>query len=297
MSSDILNQSVGILLPAFLVASMLSLGLGLTIQQIVQPLRDTRLVARSLVVSILVVPLVAIAITAVIPLDPALGIGFVLFACVAGVEAGPKFVQIAGGNASFAFGLLIAQLIVTITVVPVLLGLIAPGADIPRGMLLLKLLLIIALPVAVGGFIHARCAKVAERLKPMVHRMSMLLLCAVLVTVVIVNFAAIRSMPVNALVAGALFFLIALALGYAYGGPATQHRRTLAVMSFGRSGGIGIMLAAQAFAEDPDVILMTTLMTVASVVVAVLFVAGLRRIDALAGQRDLVVHQFEEVVQ
>lgn len=283
MLSDILNQSIGILLPAFLMSSMLSLGLGLTVQQIMQPLRDTRLVAGSLVVSVLLVPLIAIAITAVIPLDPAFRVGILLFACTAGVEAGPKIVEIAGGNAAFAFGLLIFQLIVTITFVPVFLGFMAPDADIQRGMLILKLFLIIGLPVAVGGVIHTGYAEVAERLKRMVHRMSMLLLCVVFVIVMIVNSEAIRSLPAGALLAGASFFLIALTLGYAYGGSATQNRRTLAVMSFGRSGGVGIMLAGQVFAGDPGVILMTTLMTAASVVVAVLFVLGQRGLDAQAG--------------
>ena len=147
--------------------------------------------------------------------------------------------------------------------------------------MILKLFLIIAVPVAVGGFIHGRYAKAAVRLKPIVHRMSMLLLWSVFVIVMIVNFEAIRSLPANALLAGALFFPIAFSLGYAGGGPSNQNRRALALMSFGRSGGIGIMLAGQVFAEDPGVLLVTTLMTTASVMVAVLFVVGQRGIDAL----------------
>lgn len=293
MLSDILSQSVGILLPAFLITAMLSLGLGLTVQQVVQPLRDTRLVARSLLVSILFVPLGALAITAVIPLDHAIRVGILLFACAAGVEAGPKFVQITGGNAAFAFGLLSLQLIVTITFVPVFLGFIAPDADLQRGMLILKLSLLIALPVAAGGIIHARYEEAAARLKPLVHRTSMVLMWTAFVILIFLNYEAIRSLPSNALLAAALFFLLAFSLGYAGGGPTTGNRRALAMMSFGRSGGIGMILAGQVFVEDPGVLLMTTLMTAASVVVAVLFLVGQRGIDALAERPGLAVHEYE----
>ena len=282
MLIDILSQSVGILIAAFLVTSMLSLGLGLTIQQILQQLRDTRLVTKSLVVSILFVPIVALAITAVIPVDHAFRVGILLFACAAGVEAGPKFTQITRGNAAFAFGLLTLQMIVTITFLPLLLGFIAPDADIHRGMLILKLFVIIGLPVAAGCFIHARHEKAADRLMPIVHRTSMALMWTVIVILIFVNFEAIRSLPSNVLLACALFFLIALSMGYAGGGPATENRRALALMTFGRSGGICIMMAGQVFVDDPDVLLMATLMTAASAVVALLFVVGQRGIDALA---------------
>lgn len=292
MLSDILSQSVGILLPAFLMTAMLSLGLGLTAQQIMRPLRDTQLVARSLVVSILLVPLVALAITAVIPLDPAFRIGILLFACAAGVEAGPKFVEITGGNAAFAFGLLSLQLIVTITFVPVFLGFIAPEADIRIGMLILKLSLLIALPVAAGGIINARYEEAAARLKPLAHHTSMVLMWTVFVILIFLNSEAIRSLPSNALLAAALFFLLAFCLGYAGGGPTTGNRRALAMMSFGRSGGIGMMLAGQVFVEDPGVLLMTTLMTAASVVAAVLFLAGQRGIDTLAERPGKAIHEY-----
>ena len=103
---DILSQSVGILLSIFLFTALLSLGLSITVEQIVDPLSDKRLVFKSLFISVFLAPLLAVAITAVIPMEDGLRAGILLFAVAAGVEAGPKVVQLIRGNAAFAVGLL-----------------------------------------------------------------------------------------------------------------------------------------------------------------------------------------------
>ena len=97
---------------------MFSLGLDLTLRQIVGSLRDRRLVAVSLLVNLVVVPLLAIIVTSQISMDEGLRIGIVIYAFAAGTEGGPKFVQLIKGNTAYAFGLLVLLLIYTVTVVP-----------------------------------------------------------------------------------------------------------------------------------------------------------------------------------
>jgi predicted Na+-dependent transporter len=54
---------------SFVVTSMLGMGLSLSVSQILQPLRNTRLVILSLVVNFVVVPAVAFTLSRVIHLD------------------------------------------------------------------------------------------------------------------------------------------------------------------------------------------------------------------------------------
>ena len=56
---EFLRQSVPLAIAIFLVTAMLSLGLDLTLKQIMEPLRNRRLVIRSVLISALSVPLVA----------------------------------------------------------------------------------------------------------------------------------------------------------------------------------------------------------------------------------------------
>ncbi len=61
----------------FVVTSMLAMGLSLSVAQILEPLRDARLVILALVANFVLVPLVANLITYGIPLSEGLKIGLI----------------------------------------------------------------------------------------------------------------------------------------------------------------------------------------------------------------------------
>ena len=69
---------------AFVVSSMLAVGLSLTIQQIVAPLRNKRLIFLALVANFVLMPLGALAITRLLRLDQPLGIALLLLGAAAG---------------------------------------------------------------------------------------------------------------------------------------------------------------------------------------------------------------------
>lgn len=166
MINELLSQSLGPLIAIFLVTAMFSLGLDLTVRQIVDSLRDRGLVAKSVLINLVVAPLLAIVITRLIPMDEALRIGIVVYAISAGTEGGPKFVQMIKGNTAFAFGLLVVLLTFTVTLVPSIIPLAIPHAEIPTGALVVKLLLVVALPIGLGLFLNARYQGLATRLSP-----------------------------------------------------------------------------------------------------------------------------------
>ena len=59
-------------------------GFSFSVQQITQPLRNVRLVVLALLANFVLVPLIALAITRLIPLDQSLQIGVILFGCAPG---------------------------------------------------------------------------------------------------------------------------------------------------------------------------------------------------------------------
>src|SRR4051812_50119554 len=85
----------------FVVSSTLSVGLGLTVRQIVAPLRNGRLVALSLLANFVLAPIAAIGLARVLGLEEPLAVGLLLGAVVGGA---PVFFQLAGlGKAGMAF--------------------------------------------------------------------------------------------------------------------------------------------------------------------------------------------------
>src|SRR5262249_60180686 len=68
----------------FVVSSMLSVGLGITLREIAQPLRNTRLVVMALLANFVVVPFAALVIVRLIHLEVDHQIGLILLSIAAG---------------------------------------------------------------------------------------------------------------------------------------------------------------------------------------------------------------------
>ena len=100
--SEILETLAQLAVLVFVVSSMLSMGLSLTTKQIVEPLKDTRLVILALVANFVVVPIAAYAITLILPLNDSIEVGLILISMAAGAPFLPKLVQVAKGNTAFS---------------------------------------------------------------------------------------------------------------------------------------------------------------------------------------------------
>jgi BASS family bile acid:Na+ symporter len=274
---ELLTQAAGPLIALFLVAAMFSLGLDLTLREIIGSLRDRRLVTKSLLINLALVPLLAIAITSLIPMHEGLRIGIVVYAIAAGTEGGPKFVQMIKGNTAFAFGLLVLLLTFTVTLVPLILPLVIPHAEIHTGALVLKLLLVVALPIGLGLLLNGLYPAHAARLSPFAHHLSMFLLYGLFVLLIYINFQELVALQSGALLAGLLYFVLAFAAGYLAGGPDVHNRRALGIMTFARNGSISMLIGREVFPGDPQVLMMATIMTVSSVVLVVLIVTVIKR--------------------
>ena len=70
-----LSKAVTITMLSFVVSSMLAMGAGLTVAQIIEPLRNARLVVFSLLANFIFMPLVAFALAKVLRLEQPLGVG------------------------------------------------------------------------------------------------------------------------------------------------------------------------------------------------------------------------------
>jgi BASS family bile acid:Na+ symporter len=98
MLMDLLSKASTIAMLAFVISSMLAMGLGLSIYQIIQPLRNHRLIALALLSNFVLMPLCAFALSNLLQLDQPLGVGMLLLGCAAGAPFLPKLAELAKGN-------------------------------------------------------------------------------------------------------------------------------------------------------------------------------------------------------
>lgn len=274
---ELLIKALSVIIALFLFASMFSLGLDLTLRQIIEPLRNRALLARALFANVLIVPLLAVALTRIFSLNEAASIGLLLYSCCLGGEAAPKIAQIARGNAAFAIALLGIFLPITVIAVPLVFAELFPDAQIELGKLIFKLLLVVVLPITAGLWVKANREAVALRLSPIAHRIASLLMAVMLAGLIYTNFDLLRAQEISAIGAGVMFLLLAFVIGYVFGRPQSSNSRALGFMSGVRNGALSLLFAGQIFAQTPAVLVMVTMMAVLAASIMIPFALALKR--------------------
>ena len=240
---------------SFVVTSMLSMGLSLTVSQILQPLRNTRLVLMALAANFVVVPAVAFALSRIIPLEQDVQIGLLLLGTSAGAPFLPKLAQIAKANVAFAVGLMTVLMIVTIVYLPIVLPLLLPGVEVDAVQIALSLIVTMLVPLLIGLLIKARYEGAAEAVQPIMAQIANISLALLLVLMLGLNFSNVIALfGTGAIIATLLFLAIAVLGGYLLGGPGTDTKRVLALGSGQRNLSAAFIIAASNFANEPNVL-------------------------------------------
>jgi BASS family bile acid:Na+ symporter len=244
------------------------MGLSLTMQQIIDPLKNTRLVILALVANFILVPIVAYAITLILPLDESVSIGLILLSTAAGAPFLPKLVEVAKGNTAFSVGLMVLLMVVTIIYLPLVLPLLLSGVEVNPWDIAQSLIFMMLIPLVIGLFIRARYEESAAKLQPtfaMAANIGILLLA---VLGLVLNFSSmIALVGTLGILAAIIFLVISLAVGYLMGGSDAGLKSVMGLGTAQRNIAAALVVAGQNF--DSDVI--TYLMVVAVIGFVILF--------------------------
>src|SRR5215467_1983163 len=169
---DLLSTAATMAMLSFVASSMLAMGAGLTVAQIIEPLHNIRLVVLALLANFVLMPLGAFALAKALWLDEQLGVGLLLLGCAAGAPFLPKLAELAKGNLPFAVGAMVLLMVVTVGYLPVVLPLILPGISVNPAKIARSLFLLMLLPLACALAVRAWFPDVASGAKPMLDRFS-----------------------------------------------------------------------------------------------------------------------------
>lgn len=234
---------------------MLSMGLSLTVSQILQPLRNIRLVIMALAANFVIVPAVAFALSRIIPLEQDVQIGLLLLGTAAGAPFLPKLAQMAKANVAFAVGLMTMLVVVTIVYLPIVLPLLLPGVKVDAGKIALSLIVTMLVPLLVGLLIKARYEGAAGESQPVMSQISNISLALLLVLMLALDYRSVIDLfGTGAILATLLFLAISLLVGYLLGGSSTDTKRVLALGSGQRNLAAAFIIATSNFADQPNVL-------------------------------------------
>ncbi|BCL39069.1 bile acid:sodium symporter family protein [Nostoc sp. MS1] len=268
---DILAVIDKLALFTFIVCTMLGAGLGLTLQQIWEPLRSPRLVIFSLLTNFVLVPLFVYLLLQVVHLSEPLRDGLLIMALASGPPALPKLAQIVKGNVAFSVGLMMLLMLGTIFYMPTVLPLVVEGVQINSWDIAKPLLLMMVSPLVIGLFIKAKFGAIAPIIQPILFKLSSTgLLLGLVVRLIIHTNDILSLLQTGAIFVCAVFIIFSFSIGYLLGGPAIDTQRVLGVGTAQRNFAAALLVATSNFA-DPSVvsiIMVTSILMMVTVLIA-----------------------------
>ena len=189
----IFQAIVPIAMLGFVLSSMLGMGLGLSVSEILAPLKNARLIIVALFASFVLLPAAAIGLGRLIRLEEPFAIGLLLLASAAGAPFIPKLAQLARGNVAFGVGVMVLLMVVTIAYLPLALPILLTGVKVDPWAIAKSLLLMMLLPLAIGLVGRAQLPELAAKVKPLLDRLSSLSLAVLMVAITGANLKNVIS--------------------------------------------------------------------------------------------------------
>jgi BASS family bile acid:Na+ symporter len=267
MLMDLLSKAATIAMLSFVVSSMLAMGTGLTVAQIIEPLRNAQLLVLALLANFVSMPLGAFALAKVLWLDEPFGIGLLLLGCAAGAPFLPKLAELAKGNLAFAVGAMVLLMVVTVGYLPIVLPLLLAGVTIDPWKIARSLVLLMLLPLAVGLALKAYYEGMAVRVKPVLDWISNVSLILLVLLISAANIDKVLDVfGTRGILAGLLFIALGFAIGWVLGGPGNDTRRVLALGTAQRNIAAALVVGSQSF-SDPKVVVMVIVVAIVGLII------------------------------
>jgi bile acid:Na+ symporter, BASS family len=264
---ELLSKAVTVAMLSFVVSSMLAMGAALSVSQILEPLRNARLVVLALLANFVLMPLSAFALAKILSLDEPLGVGLLLLGCAAGAPFLPKLAELARGNLPFAVGAMVLLMVITVAYLPIVLPLLLPGVTVNPVKIAQSLALLMLLPLAIGLFVKARYESTAVRVKPTLDWLSNISLILLIVLITVVNFdKVLQVFGTRGILAALLFIAFGFCIGWVLGGPSKDTRPVLALATAQRNIAAALVVGSQSF-DDPKVVVMVVVVAIVGLII------------------------------
>jgi BASS family bile acid:Na+ symporter len=248
---EILNTLYELMGLVFVLGTIISMGLGLTMAQITGPLRNGRFVVMALLVNFLVVPVAAIILTRVISLDDALVTGLILVSLAAGAPGLPKMAEFAKLDTAAATALMVLLVVVTIIVMPIVVPLVATEVSVTFWDIASGLVLLMLIPLAVSLFVRARYETAAASAQPYFTQASTFSLLILMVLMVVLNFQNVIDLfGSGGLLASLILVILSAAGGYLLGNLGGSDQWVQALGAGQRNIAAAMVVATMNFGND-----------------------------------------------
>jgi BASS family bile acid:Na+ symporter len=245
------------LIIVFLLTTMISIGIEVTLKEIVLAGSNKRLFIRALFANFILVPLLGLGIARILPMPMNIETGFLLLAAAPGALFAINFTRRTQDSVPFAAALLFSLTVLSIVVTPFLAQLLL-NIDQPvtlhydRAMQVLFLYVLV--PLLAGLALNRWANPIALRLRKPLSACAGVSFVLVTVLTMGLKSAATKQIGMNGLLAMLLLIAASMVIGWMLGGPDRGTRRVLTVNTSMRNVALALAIASRSFpGADVDV--------------------------------------------
>ena len=272
-----LQQAIMLVVQVSIFLTVFGYGLQATTDDALYVARRPLVLARSLLAMFVIMPVVAVVITAVFDFHPAVEIALVALAISPIPPLLPRRVVQAGGRASYALGLMATAALLSIGFIPLAVFVIGRFFNqdfaITPGAVAKLALLTVLVPLAAGMAFRAVASTTAERIQKPVGLIAIVLLGLGALAILVAAFPAmIALIGDGTIVVIVAFVVIGLAVGHFLGGQDRDDQVVLAIATAARHPAIALVIAQAAFPQEKLVIGAILLYLLLNIVVSIPYV-------------------------
>lgn len=272
-----LRTSIQFIAPVFVICTMLHVGLTQKPSAIAVHLKNWPFMLKMLAANFIFAPLVMIGALYLVPFNPALKAGLMIFCLGAGAPFLIKLTQTAEHDLALGAAVMMLLMIVTVIYVPLVLPLVLSGVSVNALAIARALLLQMLLPVGVGMLAAALLPALGKKLQPLVGGVGNIATYALVVATLGGYFPnLLQIIGTGAFLVGLLFVAVAFGFGYLAGFGKDNLEDVGGLGTAQRNTAAGVIIAIQNF-SDPNVFVMLTLANILGIVMLLILARFLSR--------------------
>ena len=256
MSTGLLQDALVISLN---VATMLAMGLELTLGRLGSAARRVRPMGLGLAINLVAAPLLAWLMVVGLDLPAGMALGFLLAAAAPAGNTGPLFTANARGDIAYSVALVVVLSFISVASVPLLMSLFSQrsaGVFEAQSAAMVRMILTYQIaPLCAGMVVHALSARFALRAAPVARVIGNASLLLLTVALLVTKGGVIVANGAKPLLAIEAFVLIMLASGLLLGPPRDPQARALGLTSCTRNLACSMLLGSTVFADEPAVMM------------------------------------------
>lgn len=216
------NFLTAVFLPLALFIIMMSMGLGLTLNDFKRVTLEPKAVILGLIAQLIVLPVAGFLIALIFPLTPELGVGLVILTACPGGPTSNVITYLVKGNVALSITLTAISSLVTVFTIPFLVNLAMQnfmGQEAALQLSLsettLKIAVITIIPVAVGMTLNYYLPEFAAKVEELAKWLSLFFLALIIFSILLVERANLATYIYQVGWAVLVLNISTMALGYA----------------------------------------------------------------------------------